>query len=335
MSKAANKDKSDELANRVSKACRVRHLSLSTERAYCRWIKRFLVFHKERPPLEMGAEEVGAFLTHLAVQGNVAASTQNQALSALLFLYRDVLEKDFGWLEDVVRAKKPKRLPVVFTPTEAVAVIQQLTGTRRMMAQLMYGSGLRLMECLRLRVQDVDFDRRQITVRSGKGDKDRATILPEAVIPALNQHLTNVFATYQSDLMAGRANVHLPNAIDVKYPNAHRQWKWQYVFPAEQLSHDPRSNHYRRHHVGPTYLQKSVAQAVRAAGIHKNAGCHTFRHSFATHLLGQGTDIRTVQELLGHVDLRTTQIYTHVLHQNGFAVKSPVDRFLASLGDQL
>ena len=319
-----------KLLDRVRDRCRVRHLSLSTEHAYVGWIRRFILCHNKRHPLEMGAAEVSAFLTHLAVNGHVAASTQNQALSALLFLYREVLEKDFGWLEDVVRAKKPKRLPVVFTPNEAMEIIEQLQGVRWLMGLQLYGGGLRLMECLRLRVKDLDFERLQVTVREGKGDKDRVTLLPEAIVEPLQQHLTHVRQAHEQALREGYGSVELPYALARKYPHADREWGWQYVYSAAQPSIDPRSGAHRRHHLDPSYLQKAVAAAIRKLGIQKHAGCHTFRHSFATHLLADGTDIRTVQELLGHEDVRTTQIYTHVLRQNGFAVKSPVDRYWSS-----
>jgi integron integrase len=319
-----------KLLDRVRDRCRVRHLSLSTEHAYVGWIRRFILFHNKRHPLQMGAAEVSAFLTHLAVDGHVAASTQNQALSALLFLYREVLEQDFGWLEDVVRAKKPKRLPVVFSPEEAMAVIGQLQYVRWLMGLQLYGGGLRLMECLRLRVKDLDFERLQVTVREGKGDKDRVTLLPEAVVEPLKQHLIHVRQAHEQALREGYGGVELPYALARKYPHADREWGWQYVYPAAQPSIDPRSGVRRRHHLDPSYLQKAVGAAIRKLGIPKHAGCHTFRHSFATHLLADGTDIRTVQELLGHEDVRTTQIYTHVLRQNGFAVKSPVDRYWSS-----
>ena len=320
-----------KLLERVRNRCRLRHLALSTEHAYAGWIRRFILFHNKRHPLQMGAVEVSAFLTHLAVKDHVAASTQNQALSALLFLYREVLEQDFGWLEDAVRAKKPKRLPVVFTPEEAMAVIGQLQGVRWLMAAQLYGGGLRLMECLRLRIKDLDFERLQVTVREGKGDKDRITLLPEAVAGPLRQHLVHVQAEHERALQEGYGGVELPYALRRKYPHADQEWGWQYVYPAALPSRDPRSGDYRRHHLDASYLQKAVGTAIRKLGIPKHAGCHTFRHSFATHLLANGTDIRTVQELLGHVDVRTTQIYTHVLNQNEFAVRSPVDRYWASV----
>ena len=318
------------LLDRVRARCRLRHLALSTENAYVGWIRRYILFHNKRHPAEMGAPEVTAFLTHLAVEGHVAASTQNQALSALLLLYREVLDQEFGWLNSVVRAKKPKRLPVVFTPEEAMAVIEQLQGTRWLMALLLYGGGLRLNECLRLRVKDLDFERLQLVVREGKGDKDRITVLPESAVQPLQQHLVHVRAEHERAMQEGYGGVELPYALARKYPLADREWGWQYVFPSAQPSIDPRSGVRRRHHLDPSYLQKTVAAAIRKAGIDKHAGCHTFRHSFATHLLADGTDIRTVQELLGHQDVRTTQIYTHVLKYNGFAVQSPVDRYWSS-----
>lgn len=274
----------------------------------------------------MGAHEVSAFLTHLAVDRHVAASTQNQALSALLFLYRHVLDKDFGWLDDVVRANKPKQLPVVFTPEEAVAIIGEMSGVRWLMAMQLYGGGLRHSECLHLRVKDLDFDRLQVTVRDGKGAKDRVTLLPQTVVEPLRQHLARVREAHERALLEGYGGVYLPYALAGKYPNADRQWGWQYVYPADQASRDRRSGAWRRHHLDESFLQKAVHAAIKKLKINKHAGCHNFRHSFATHLLAAGTDIRTVQELLGHKDVSTTQIYTHVLKLNGFAIKSPADR---------
>jgi len=319
-----------KLLDQVRQRCRVRHLAYDTEQIYVNWIRRFIVFHHVRHPLEMGAKEVGQFLTHLAVEGRVAASTQNQALSALLFLYREVLERDFGWLDDVVRAKKPKRLPVVYTPEEAMGIIELLAGIRWLIGMLLYGGGLRLKECLRLRVKDLDFERLQIVVRDAKGEKDRVTLLPEAVVERLKQHLAQVQRAHERALSEGYAGVELPYALARKYPNLDKEWSWQYVFPAPRPSRDPRSGKYRRHHLNSDYMRDAVAAAIRKLGIQKHASCHTFRHSFATHLLADGVDIRTVQELLGHEDVRTTQIYTHVLRLNAFAVKSPVDRFWAS-----
>jgi len=257
----------------------------------------------------------------------VAASTQNQALSALLFLYREVLESDFGWLNDVVRAKKPKRLPVVFSPEEAMGIIGELNGVRWLMGMQLYGGGLRLNECLRQRVKDLNFEGLEVTAREGKGAKDRVTLLPMAVVEPLKEHLEHVREAHERALREGHGGVELPHALARKYPNADREWGWQYVYPAERPSRDPRSGARRRHHLDPSFMQKAVAASIKKLGINKHAGCHTLRHSFATHLLADGTDIRTVQELLGHKDVSTTQIYTHVLKLNGFAVKSPADRF--------
>jgi integron integrase len=288
------------------------------------------LFHHKRHPLEMGASEVSTFLTDLAVERHVAASTQNQALAALLFLYREVLERDFGWLDDVVRAKKPKHLPEVFTPEEVAAIVEELRGVRRLMVMLLYGGGLRLQECLRRRVKDLDFEHLQLVIRDAKGEKDRLTIMPQAVVELLQTHLRSVRVAHERALEEGFGGVELPYALAQKYPQAQFEWGWQYVFPADQPSKDPRSGAFRRHHVDPSFLQKAVHAAIREVGIKKHAGCHTFRHSFATHLLANGTDIRTVQDLLGHQDVNTTKIYTHVLQLNGFAVKSPVDRLFGA-----
>jgi integron integrase len=314
-----------KLLDQVRAVMRLQHLSLATEQTYVQWIKRFIVFHKMRHPLEMGATEIREFLTHLAVRLDVTASTQNQALYALLFLYGQVLHKDIGPVDRIERAKKPKRLPEVFTPEEARSVIAQLHGTNRLMASLLYGSGLRLMECLRLRVKDFDFERHQITVREGKGDKDGITMLPLSLHERLKEHLVKIKLLHEEELRDGFGTVPLPYALSRKYLNAEREWKWQYIFPASKRSIDPRSGAERRHHLNPSVLQKAVRRAIRDAGISKHAGCHTFRHSFATHLLESGYDIRTVQELLGHQDVRTTMIYTHVLNRGGLGVRSPVD----------
>jgi integron integrase len=273
----------------------------------------------------MGIAEIETFLTHLAVQENVAAATQNQAFSALLFLYREVLRRELDGPINALRAKKSRRLPLVLTPTEAHRILAALSGSYQLMAQLLYGSGLRLIECLRLRIKDIDFDQHQIIVRSGKGDKDRVTILPATLIPALQRHLQHVQRLHRADLAAGYGDVYLPYALARKYPDAARQWGWQYLFPAPTLSTDPRTGLTRRHHADPSGLQKAVKRAVRAAGLTKPVSCHTFRHSFATHLLQNGYDIRTVQELLGHSDVSTTMIYTHVLNRGGLAVRSPLD----------
>ncbi len=313
------------LLDQVRELIRCRHYSYRTEQAYLRWIKEYILFHHKRHPTELGPEEVGQFLSHLTVHRQVAASTQNQALSALLFLYRDVLEQPFGWLDEVERAKKPVRLPVVFTREEVRAVLVHLEGTKWMMASLLYGAGLRLMECLRLRVMDIDFGHHQIHVRSGKGDKDRSTMLPGSLVTPLQQHLAKVQALHQKDLAEGFGEVYLPFVLEMKYAEASREWGWQYVFPSSKRSVDPRSDKVRRHHMDPTVLQGAVKAAIRAAGVQKAGSCHTFRHSFATHLLESGTDIRTVQELLGHKDVSTTMIYTQVIDKGGQGVRSPLD----------
>jgi integron integrase len=319
-----------KLLDQVRNHCRVRHLALSTEKQYVQWIRRFILFHNKRHPLDMGKAEVSAFLTHLAVEGHVSASTQNQALAALLFLYRHVLEKKFGWLDNVVRAKKPIRLPVVYTVDEARMVLDGLVGVRWLIGMQLYGGGLRLMDCLRQRVKDLDFERLQVIVRDGKGEKDRVTLLPEAVVEPLKKHLTQVRQQHERALRDGYGGVELPYALARKYPNATREWGWQYVFPAPEPSVDPRSGVRRRHHLDASYMQKAVRALVRTLELNKPAGCHTFRHSFATHLLADGVDIRTIQELMGHTDVRTTQIYTHVLKLNGYAVKSPADKLWSS-----
>ncbi len=313
------------LLDQVREHIRVKHYSIRTEQAYLDWVKRFILFHDTRHPSEMGAPEVEAFLTHLAVSRNVSASTQNQALSAILFLYREVLGVELAWLDGVQRAKKPARLPVVLTTTEVRALLAQLEGTHWLMANLLYGAGLRLMECVRLRVKDVDFGMQQVLVRDGKGSKDRVTMLPAALVEPLKTHLERVKALHGHDLSAGFGDVYLPYALERKYPRAGREWGWQYVFPAKRRSTDPRSGKERRHHANEQALQRAVKQAVRASGMPKAASCHTFRHSFATHLLQSGYDIRTVQELLGHKDVSTTMIYTHVLNRGGRGVVSPLD----------
>jgi integron integrase len=311
--------------DRLREACRVRHYSIRTEDAYHDWCRRFIPFHGKRHPAEMGAAEINAFPTHLAVVRNVAASTQNQAFSALLFLYKTVLGVDAGRIDGVVRANRPKRLPVVLTRDEVRLVLGQLDDPYRLMARLMYGSGLRLMESLRLRVKDLDFARHELTVREGKGDKDRVTMLPASLEPDLVRHLEGVRRTHERDIAAGFGAVYLPHALAAKLPGAAREWKWQYVFPSTQRSVDPRSGVTRRHHAHEGSLGREVTRAVAAAGVGKRATSHSFRHSFATHLLEAGYDIRTVQELLGHDDVSTTMIYTHVLNKGGKGVKSPLD----------
>ncbi|MFM2324954.1 MAG: hypothetical protein RL244_1833, partial [Pseudomonadota bacterium] len=279
----------------------------------------------KRHPRDMGAPEVEAFLTHLAVEGNVAASTQNQALSALLFLYREVLNSKLPWMNEMVRAKRPARLPVVLTQAEVQSVLSRMQGVPLLLAQLLYGTGMRLMECMRLRVKDVDFDRLEILIRDGKGGKDRVTMLPQKLAPLLQQHLVWRRSLYQDDLAAGKADVYLPHALAIKYPGASTQWGWQYIFVAASYSTDPRSGVVRRHHLDEKQLQRAFKRAVQAAGFAKPATPHTLRHSFATHLLQAGYDIRTVQELLGHADVATTMIYTHVLNKGGRGVSSPLD----------
>jgi len=314
-----------KLLDQVRDRLRVKHYSIRTETQYLQWIKRFILFHDKRHPREMGAVEVEAFLTHLAVAGRVAAATQNQALSALLFLYREVLNIDLPWLDKVVRAKQPQRLPVVLTRQEVTAILDRMTGVHGLMARLLYGTGMRLMECVRLRVKDVDFERAEIVVRDGKGAKDRITMLPQALIGPLQDHLRWRRQLFEDDKAKGRAAVYLPDALGKKYPNAAVDWPWQYIFPSGSYSIDPRSGEERRHHIDEKLLQRAVKKAVQASGVAKLATPHTFRHSFATHLLQSGYDIRTVQELLGHADVATTMIYTHVLNKGGRGVTSPLD----------
>lgn len=313
------------LMDQLGESLRSRHYSLRTEKAYTLWVRRFIYFHECRHPADMGEREINDFLTHLAVDEKVAASTQTQALSALLFLYRNVIGRDVAAIGNIVRAKKPKRLPVVLSREEVRAVLDQLEGDKWLMASLTYGTGMRLMECLRLRVQDIDFARNEITVRSGKGAKDRVTMLPAALKPALTEQLDRAAALHDRDLADGWGKVVLPSALDRKYPGAATDWRWQWVFPQERRWRNVRTRQQGRHHVHETILQRAVKDAVRRAGITKRAGCHTLRHSFATHLLESGYDIRTIQELLGHKDLTTTMIYTHVLNKGGRGVRSPLD----------
>jgi integron integrase len=323
---AYSPEQKPKLLEQVRAAIRLRHYSLRTEDTYVHWIKRFIVFHGKRHPVEMGEQEIAQFLSALAVDRQVSASTQNQALNAVLFLYRQVLDLNPGWIDNVVRAKRPQRLPVVLRKHEVKALLDALEGVHWIMGHLLYGAGLRLMECLRLRVKDVDFSVNQIIVREGKGNKDRITMLPLAVKVPLAAHLVCVRELHQRDLARGFGSVYLPDALHRKYPNAPKDWGWQWVFPASQISVDPRSGERRRHHLHENVLQRAVRAAAWQAGLAKPVGCHTLRHSFATHLLEDGYDIRTIQELLGHKDVSTTMIYTHVLNRGGKGVASPSDR---------
>ncbi len=314
-----------KLLDNVRNVLRVRHYSYQTEKTYVHWISQFIFFHKVTHPAEMGAAEVEAFLTHLAVERNVAASTQNQALAALLFLYREVLSVDLPWLDKFTPAKKSDRVPVVLTKEEVKLIINQLTGTNWLIANLLYGSGLRLIEALRLRVKDLDFGFKQIVVRDGKGGKDRFTVFPRALIEPLQQQLQAAEKLHEQDLRCGLGHAEMPLALGKKYPNAEKEWAWQYVFPSKSLSVDPRTSQTGRHHVSPSALQKVFKEALRKSRIPKNASPHTLRHSFATHLLQDGYDIRTIQDLLGHKEISTTMIYTHVLQNNRLGVRSPID----------
>ena len=310
----------------VRDAIRRRHYSLRTEQSYVHWIRRFIYFSGRRHPRELGAPEVTGFLNHLARERNVAASTQNQALSALLFLYREALQTPLPWLDQLERAQRPARLPTVLTAVEVRRLLLGMRGTRWLMASLLYGAGLRLRECLTLRVKDVDFGYRQIMVRDGKGARDRVTMLPAPLAEPLKRQIAGAREVHERDLAAGYGTVELPHALSRKYPRAQYELGWQFVFPSHRLSRDPRSGELRRHHLYENYLTRGVKRAARAAGIVKPVSCHTLRHSFATHLLESGYDIRTVQELLGHADVSTTMIYTHVLNKGGRGVTSPLER---------
>lgn len=310
----------DELRNEL----RAKHYSKRTEESYATWIKRFILFHNKKHPKLMGADEINRYLKYLAVNKEVSASTQNIALCAIIFLYKHVIKKEIEKF-DLIRAKKPKRLPVVFSRKEIKDILKNLSGSHLLMANLLYGSGLRLMECLRLRVKDIDFEYNNIMVRGGKGKKDRVTVLPDILKGKLKQHLLKVEKLHQKDLNNGYGGVYLPYALEKKYPNANKELGWQYIFPASQLSIDKRTGIKRRHHIDESVLQRAVRVAIKKAGIKKPGSCHTFRHSFATHLLENGYDIRTVQDLLGHESLNTTMIYTHVMKRGGMGVKSPAD----------
>lgn len=313
------------LLDQVREAIRTRHYSIRTEESYIRWIREYILFSGKRHPEQLGAKEVSAFVSHLAVKRKVAASTQNQALSALLFLYREVLDHPIEWVDDVERAKRPKRLPVVFTRDEVRGVLSHLRAEAWLMASLLYGSGLRLMECVRLRVKDLDFAQLQIVVREGKGDKDRITMLPPTLVEPLRRQLERAKALHETDVREGFGRVYLPYALARKYRSAECEWCWQYVFPASKRSIDPRTGREQRHHIAETALQRAVKAAIRRSGVNKPGSCHTLRHSFATHLLEAGYDIRTIQELLGHADVQTTMVYTHVLNRGGKGVRSPLE----------
>jgi integron integrase len=314
-----------KLLDQMRERLRLKHYSYRTEKQYIAWVRRFILFHAKRHPADMGAQEVEAFLSHLAVERQVAASTQSQALGALLFLYREVLQVQLPWMQNVVRAKKPQRVPVVLSRGEVKALLAELDGVYRLIGTLLYGSGLRLMEALRLRVKDVDFEGLQVIVRGGKGDKDRVTVLSEGLVPALRAHLEAVRERHEVALREGFGGVELPQGLAHKYRGAEREWAWQYVFPARLPSIDPRSGARRRHHILPDGVQRQVRNALRRAQIHRAASCHTLRHCFATHLLESGVNIRQVQTLLGHRDISTTQIYTHVMRKGSVAVRSPAD----------
>ncbi len=313
------------LLDRMRDEIRIRHYSVSTETTYVQWARRFILFHGKRHPAEMGAAEVSAFLTSLATRGHVAASTQNQALNALVFLYRQVLGIELGELDAIVRAKRPLRLPVVLTESEVSVLLASLAGESRLVAGLLYGAGLRLLEGISLRVKDLDFSRGEILVRDGKGRKDRVTMLPRVLEPALREQLERARASWCLDARDGSAGAALPDALARKYPNASREWGWQWLFPATRRFVERETGRALRWHMHETVVQRAVKRAVRAAGLAKPASCHTLRHSFATHLLARGYDIRTVQELLGHRDVSTTMIYTHVLNRGGRGVRSPLD----------
>ncbi len=313
------------LLDEVREALRLRHYSYRTEQQYVGWIRRYILFHGKRHPDTLSGDHVEAFLSHLALSRHVASATQAQALSALLFLYRHVLNVELPWLDSVVRAKRPKRLPVVLTREETLAVLSQLDGTCALVGRLLYGSGLRILEALRVRVKDVDVRKRILTVRDGKGAKDRVTVLPESLLPELRRQLRRVREQHELAMARGYGGVELPHALEQKYPRAPFEAGWQYVFPAATPSRDPRSGAWRRHHLSIKLMQRRVKMAVQSAGIDKPVSCHTFRHCFATHLIESGADIRTVQELMGHASVKTTQIYTHVLNRGGIAVRSPLD----------
>lgn len=314
-----------KLLDQVRETIRLKHLSSNTEQAYVHWIKEYILYHNKKHPNQLGEDDIRTFLTHLAQDKSVSSSTQNQALNALIFLYSKVLQIKIGDIGLVVRAKRTTRLPVVFSIPEVQKILSSMNGTPKLVASLLYGSGLRLLEALRLRLQDIDFDRNIITVREGKGSKDRVVPLPQSLVPQLRTQISKVTIQHQQDLTDGFGEVKLPDSFGIKSPTASRSLGWQFLFPASRISADPRTNKMHRHHLHDSYIQREVNNAIRKSGILKKGSCHSFRHSFATHLLEKGYDIRTVQELLGHADVRTTMIYTHVLNKGGISVKSPLD----------
>ncbi len=314
-----------KLLDSVTIEIQTRHYSTKTEKTYRNWIKQYVLFHKKRHPNEMSEKEVNQFLSHLAVDRHVSASTQNQALSAILFLYKNVLHKELGDFGNVVRAKRSRKIPVVFSKDEVKRILAQLSGEKQLMASLLYGSGLRITECIRLRVKDVDFDNKQIVVRDGKGEKDRVTLLSKKAIPLLTKHLEIVKNTFRSDNEKGIGTTNIPYALERKYPNIAKEWYWCYVFPSTKTVVDKKTGELKRHHMNDSVLQKAVKRAIKQAQVEKHGGCHTFRHSFATHLLENGYDIRTIQDLLGHKSLQTTMVYTHVMNKGPMGVKSPGD----------
>jgi len=318
---------SPKLLDRMRAEIRLRHYSIRTEETYLDWARRFILYHNKQHPKDLGADEVQAFLSYLALERNVSSSTQNQAKSALLFLYRRVLRIELPWLDEVIAAKTSKRLPVVLTPNEIRRLLDGMSGSMGLIAALLYGTGMRLLEGLRLRVKDIEFERREIVIRDGKGSKDRVTMLPENLILPLQAHLIKIKALHERDLDEGFGEVYMPNALSQKYPKSAIAWGWQFVFPSAVRSVDPRSGVERRHHVYEASVQRAVREAAKIAEIHKPVTPHILRHSFATHLLQAGYDIRTVQELLGHSDVSTTMIYTHVLNKGGKGVRSPLDTF--------
>jgi integron integrase len=314
-----------KLLDKVCETARLKHLSIRTEKAYLQWIKRYILFHHKRHPMELGENEIRSFLTSLVCDKYVSSSTQNQALNAIIFLYSQVLHKSLGSFGNVPRAQRSARLPVVFSRSEVHMILDHLQGIPKLIAKLLYGSGLRLLEALRLRVQDIDFDNNYIIVRQGKGDKDRRTTLPVQTVRDLRLQIKKIIILHQQDIADGYGDALVPDALQVKYKNASRELGWQFIFPSAQRSADPRTGLVVRHHLHITNIQRAVTEAIKQSGIQKKGSCHSFRHSFATHLLESGYDIRTVQELLGHSDVRTTMIYTHVLNKKGLAVRSPLD----------